>query len=613
MARDLFVPIAVLGALACMLFPLPPALLDILLVANLLFGCFLLVNSLYLSDPLRLSSLPTMLLLATLVRLALNISTTRLILLRGDAGQAIEAFGKVVISGNILVGLVIFLVISIVQFIVIAKGSERVAEVSARFTLDALPGKQMAIDADVRAGLIDFEAARRKRDELQTESRFYGALDGTMKFIKGDAIAGLVIVAINAIGGILVGSLYHGLGVAEAVQRYTLLTVGDGLLSQIPALLNSLAAGMVVTHVGKDSGTPLARQVAVQLSRSPKVQRIVAALALILALIPGMPTVAFLLSAAVLLGTSLLQRPEREGGARRPVFVPRPPALIQLEVGERAGQLLLTLPDLPQRLERVRQQMYDRWGLILKTPELSANPTLADRWRLSVRGQKVREEPFGDDPAREIGAMLDAVRAAVDERPHEFIDDVVSRRMLDHFEADSPELVSAAVPGTVTLTQFTTLLRELLREGVAVRNLDLILQRVAETGTRAVNPRVLLQEVRIALGVRVLGEHLPTQGKLPVVTMESALDLACSDAEARGELPVREVVEAVTAALQPTALVIASAAARRALRDALVARGQFVPVVAYEELAEEIELEVVGEARCSSETARLELIERMAA
>jgi type III secretory pathway component EscV len=250
--QEVLVPVGLLLILGCMLVPLPPLLLDILLCSNLLFALLLVVGALHIKDPLKLSTLPSLLLMATLVRLSLNLATTRAVLSTGHAGQAVEAFGAVVTQGSLVVGCILFLLITLIQFIVVAKGAERVAEVSARFTLDALPGKQMAIDAEIRSGLLDPEGARRKRSEVQSESRFYGALDGAMKFVKGDAVAGLVVTFVNIAGGLLVGLLIHGLDLEVALRRYTLLTIGDGLLSQVPSLLNAVAAGLIVTRVQVD-------------------------------------------------------------------------------------------------------------------------------------------------------------------------------------------------------------------------------------------------------------------------------------------------------------------------------------------------------------------------
>ncbi|NDC37695.1 MAG: EscV/YscV/HrcV family type III secretion system export apparatus protein, partial [Proteobacteria bacterium] len=334
MGKELIVPLAVLGVLASMLLPVPPGVMDFLLVGNLILALVLFLSTLYISDTLKLSALPSMLLLATLYRLALNIATTRNILSSGDGGRVVEAFGTVVIQGNLVVGVVVFLIITLVQFIVIAKGSERVAEVSARFTLDALPGKQMSIDADVRAGLLDMSAARVKRQDLQTESRFYGALDGAMKFVKGDAIAGIVITAINIVGGLAIGILSEGLVIQQALSKYTLLTVGDGLVAQVPALLNSLAAGIIVTRVARGDDASLAGELLAQIGQVRRVKVLSAGLCVLLACIPGMPALPFLALGIVLVASAWLTPSETPAKAlpQEHLFTPRPPPLLRVEV-----------------------------------------------------------------------------------------------------------------------------------------------------------------------------------------------------------------------------------------------------------------------------------------
>lgn len=340
--KQLIVPVAVLAVLATLLVPLPSVVLDFLLVANMILALVLLVSTLYIEEPIKLSSFPSLILLATLYRLALNISTTRLILGSGEAGNVIEAFGAVVVQGNIIVGAVIFLIITLIQFIVIAKGSERVAEVAARFSLDALPGKQMSIDADVRAGLIDFDEARRKRQDLQTESRFYGALDGAMKFVKGDAIAGLVITLINVVGGLAIGVAVNGLPFGTALSQYTLLTIGDGLLSQIPALLNSLAAGMIVTRVVGANESSLAEDLLAQLGQLRIVKVLIGVVSLILGVLPGLPLLPFVTLGIMLLVFAYLEPSKdiagEESDDRPEAFHPRPPGVLEIQIGKEITQ-----------------------------------------------------------------------------------------------------------------------------------------------------------------------------------------------------------------------------------------------------------------------------------
>ena len=283
-----------------MIVPLPTFLLDIFLTINITVAVTILMVSIYISSPTQIASYPTLLLLTTLYRLSLDISATRLILLKADAGEVIRAFGMFVVSGNFVVGAVIFLIITLVQFIVITKGAERVAEVSARFTLDAMPGKQMSIDADLRAGIIDFQQARTRREGLARESQFYGAMDGAMKFVKGDAIAGIVITLINIIGGLIIGVAMNGMTVTDAVQTYSILTIGNGLVSQIPALLISISAGMVVTRVASENkDSNLGKDVAGQILGQPKAIAVASGLLTVMAIVPGLPKIPFFLLAAL--------------------------------------------------------------------------------------------------------------------------------------------------------------------------------------------------------------------------------------------------------------------------------------------------------------------------
>src|SRR5690606_33108705 len=275
-----------------MVLPMPPLLLDLLLALNISLALLVLLLTMNIQGALQFSIFPSLLLITTLFRLALNVSSTRLILLQGYAGEIIRAFGNFVVGGNYVVGFVVFLILVVIQFIVITKGAERVAEVAARFTLDAMPGKQMSIDADLNAGLIDEKEARRRRAEIEREADFYGAMDGASKFVKGDAIAGLVITAINIIGGFAVGVGQRGMGLGEALQHYTLLTVGDGLVTQIPALLIATATGIIITRAASEAN--MGRDVSHQLLSEPRVLAIAAGVLVLFAVVPGLPTVPFL-------------------------------------------------------------------------------------------------------------------------------------------------------------------------------------------------------------------------------------------------------------------------------------------------------------------------------
>jgi type III secretion protein V len=298
---DVALAALVVGIVGMMIVPLPTFLLDLLITFNITLAVVILLVALYVQDALRFAAFPTLLLITTLYRLALNVSATRLILLKGNAGEVIRSFGEFVVGGNFVVGAVVFLILTIIQFVVIAKGSERVAEVAARFTLDAMPGKQMAIDADLRAGAFDLDEARRRRAALQRESQLYGSMDGAMKFVKGDAIAGIIITGINIVGGLIIGVAQRGMEVGDAARLYTILTIGDGLVSQIPALLISTAAGMVVTRVAsEDEGSHLGKDIGSQLLQQPRALAIAAVLLALLAFV-GLPRVPFL-ALAVLTG-----------------------------------------------------------------------------------------------------------------------------------------------------------------------------------------------------------------------------------------------------------------------------------------------------------------------
>src|SRR4029079_9850783 len=297
---DLILVSCIAAMIGMMSVPLPTWLLDILLTVNITIAVTILMVSIYIANATQITSYPTLLLITTLYRLSLDISATRLILLQADAGEVIHSFGNFVVQGNFVVGAVIFLIITLVQFIVITKGAERIAEVAARFTLDAMPGKQMSIDADLRAGIIDFHQARARREGLSRESQFYGAMDGAMKFVKGDAIAGIVITVINIVGGLIIGVAMNGMSAMEAVQTYSILTIGNGLVSQIPALLISISAGMVVTRVASETkDSNLGKDGASQILGQPKAIAVASGLLTVMAIIPGLPKIPFFILAAL--------------------------------------------------------------------------------------------------------------------------------------------------------------------------------------------------------------------------------------------------------------------------------------------------------------------------
>ncbi len=429
--NDLVLATLIVCIIFMMILPLPTWLIDALIASNMCLSAILLMVAMYLPNPLAFSSFPSVLLVTTLFRLAIGIATTRLILLNGDAGHIIYTFGNFVVGGNLVVGLVVFLILTIVQFVVITKGAERVAEVAARFSLDAMPGKQMSIDGDLRAGTIDMDEARRRRGVVEKESQLYGAMDGAMKFVKGDAIAGLIIVAVNLLGGVLIGTLQRGLTAGESVKVYSILTIGDGLISQIPALFVSICAGMIVTRVTSSDGTAsnVGSDIGAQLLAQPKAFMIGSAIMLGFAAIPGMPTVTFLIL-SVVVGTVgyIFFRTERKvvdpktgkvttvsgaggdakadkagGDSDADSFAPTVPLLVDVSA---ALEKAFSAKVLNDELVKVRRALFEDLGIIFPGINLRFNNQLNDedyailvseipvsQGRMRARHLLVREAP----------------------------------------------------------------------------------------------------------------------------------------------------------------------------------------------------------------------------
>lgn len=618
--KEYLLSVAIVAVVACILVPLPPFMLDILLVLNLILALSLLVLALYIPEPLRLSSLPSMLLLATLYRLALNICTTRLILSSGDAGLTVAAFGTFVIRGNIAVGLVIFLIITFVQFLVVAKGAERVAEVSARFSLDALPGRQMSIDADVRAGIYDFETARQKRQELQTESRFYGALDGAMKFIKGDAVAGIVIVGINCIGGLICGLLIENLDVHTAVLKYSTLTIGDGLVSQIPSLLNSIAAGLVVTRVSRGDERSLAVELLSQLGQLKRVQIISGIVGVLAAFAPGMPFWPFLITGSVLCLSSAIAPGSRGGRDAGTVirFRPKVPPLLRLELDKGLIARLSHPRDIEERLENFRRRLFDLYGLLVLPPDFM--PSTRDGCGFAIFCRGILAVQITETQASDAtGKILEELENFVSTHLEELIDDIGTRRLLDYFDSDFPELISSVVPSVVSVTRLTELLRKLAAEAVPFRNFDMILQAVGESASRVNGDRALLEEVRIALR-RIICSSVVQSGSgiLRAYTLDPLLDMSFTRSETERTPIDIECMEIIGSTLRkhsadaPSVLVV-SKKSRLLLRECLTLQGCSANVLAFEELIPDLKLEIVECIRANNEEKDEELFTTLAA
>ncbi len=580
-------PIGVIGLVAVMVVPLSPWLLDLLISLDIALSMVVLLAAVYVRSPLQFSAFPSVLLLLTVFRLGLNVASTRRILLHGyqgpdAAGHVIRAFGQFVVGGNLVVGLVIFLVLLAVQFIVINHGATRISEVAARFTLDAMPGKQMAIDADLNAGVIDEAEARERRRAIAAEAEFYGAMDGAIRFTQRDAIASLIIVAINLLAGLAIGVLQAGMALGEAVRVYSLLTVGDGLVSAIPALLVSVTGGLLTTRSAMDE-RELGSQVADQLLGQPKSLAVAAGALGVLALVPGMPTLAFLTLAA---GTgalaSLLFR-ERRAEAER--SAPPEPAsfaeepiepllaldpltievgyeLVELAGSERSGGLL-------QRIRAIRRQIALELGLIVPPVRVRDNLRLApDEYQILLRGyeigrarlprgrvlamdpgdasepvpgEKTRDPAFGiealwiDDNlaehARQCGytvvdrASVLATHLSELIRRHaaELLGRQETQRLLDHLSKTAPKLVEELVPERYSLGQIQRVLQGLLAERVSIRDLQTILETLGDCAGEGLETAQLVNRVRQALG-RSLVRPLAESGQLHAVSLAPELE-----------------------------------------------------------------------------------------
>jgi flagellar biosynthesis protein FlhA len=571
MMRRTIVPFVLIGAVVTMVVPIPPALLDMLLAANLAFAILIMLAVLTMRDTLQLSSFPSLILITTLMRLALNVSSTRLILLDGYAGKVIATFGEFVIGGSIVVGLVVFLILVVIQFAVITSGAGRVAEVGARFALDAMPGKQMAIDADLAAGLIDEDEAKSRRSRIARESDFYGAMDGASKFVKGDAIAGIVIVIINLVGGLVIGAAMNGMALGEAAATYSLLTVGDGLVSQIPALLISAATGLLVSRV--DDEEDLGPTVGRQLFRDPLVLRIGAVVTAVLMLLPGLPKLPFLVIVIGLAVASVRATPEKgtgsagadPGTAVAPALDPDDPKVLidnlrvePLELHLAYDVLDLTDPerggDLLQRVRSLRRQVAEDLGVVLPLVRTLDDVTLdPSTYRILLHGVEVARGGAPRDRVLALPAGEDGDLGGV--QGEETIEPVFGLRAY-WVPTEARSRVTAAGATVVD------------RSSVIVTHLA----EVARTHAADLLSRQQVQELVAALRYDepLLADEVGTE-TLPVALLHEVLRELLRD-----RVPIRDlgrIVEAVaTKARETRAIDQLVAAARVAVGGAIVAR-----------------------------------------
>lgn len=585
------IPVLVLLIMAMLVLPLPPLLLDFLFTFNIVASLVIIMIAINTRKPLDFSSFPTVLLFATMLRLALNVASTRIILVEGHtgheaAGKVVAAFGEFVIAGNYVVGFIIFAILMIINFIVVTKGAGRVSEVNARFTLDAMPGKQMSIDADLNAGVIDQATAKKRREELAQESDFFGAMDGASKFVSGDAIAGLLILMINLIGGLAIGMIQHDLSASEAGKIYTLLTIGDGLVAQIPSLLLSLATAIIVTRVTTTES--ISEQAGSQLA-NPSALFISAIILVILGLVPGMPHLMFISLAAVTAGLGLLViKNEVEEEATQEAVAQAAATseatkdldwddvdqvdLIGLEIGygliplvnpETGGELMSRVKGVRKKLSaelgflvqpvRIRDDLNidpDSYNIVLKGVvrgkgeikvgrELAINPGQVYG---ELQGVPTREPAFGleavwiepsqRDVARTLGyTVVDASTAiathlnkVLRENSADLLSHDEVQQLLDKLSAKSPKLVEELVPGKLSLGVVTRVLQQLLGEGVSIRDMRSIVETLTEAAARSTDPEQLAASVRPKLGRMIMQALVDESNNLSVMTLEPSLE-----------------------------------------------------------------------------------------
>ena len=591
--RQMLAPLLIILILSMMVLPLPPFALDVFFTFNIAISVMVLLVAMYTMKPLDFSIFPTVLLVTTLLRLSLNVASTRVVLLQGHngpdaAGKVIEAFGHFLVGGNYAVGIVVFIILTMINFIVITKGAGRIAEVTARFTLDAMPGKQMAIDADLNAGLIGEDEARKRRATIAQEADFYGSMDGASKFVRGDAVAGILILFINIIGGLIVGVLQHDMSAGDAAKVYTLLTIGDGLVAQIPALIISTAAGLVVTRVATEQD--VGQQLVAQLFGNPMVLALTAGILGILGLIPGMPNLVFLLLASVLgylawrqFKSPIAAAKERSVEAAQPAAPVAesveaswsdvvPVDMLGLEVGYRliplvdrgqAGELL-------KRIRGLRKKFAQEIGFLPAQVHIRDNLELRPNvYRLSLKGVPIGEgEAFPGqylaiNPGRVSGQLAGAatkdpafglpaiwIDASLREQAHVFGYTVVdastviathlnhvilshatellgrqeTQALLDHLATESPKLVEDLVPKQIALGALQRVLQNLLDEGVNIRDMRTIIETLAELVPRVQDPIELTSQVRIALGRAIVQQLYPTGNEMQVMALEPGLE-----------------------------------------------------------------------------------------
>lgn len=590
-------PILILMILSMMVLPLPAFILDLLFTFNIALSIMVLLVAMFTQRTLEFAAFPTILLFSTLLRLSLNVASTRIILLEGHtgsaaAGRVVEAFGHFLVGGNFAIGIVVFIILVLINFMVITKGAGRIAEVGARFVLDAMPGKQMAIDADLNAGLIGEEEAKKRRAEVTQEADFYGSMDGASKFVRGDAVAGLMIMVLNVVGGLLVGVIQHGMDVGAAAETYTLLTIGDGLVAQIPALVISTAAGVIVTRVATNQD--VGEQMVGQLFNNPRVMLLSAGVLGLLGLVPGMPNLVFLLFTAALLALAwwLRGRESQPAPAKEQPLQPESAQAaeeaswsdVQLEdpLGMEVGYRLIPMVDFQQngellgRIRGIRKKFAQDTGylppvvhirdnlelppasyrILMKGVEIGSGEAHPGRW-LAINPGNAVGELVGDktiDPAFGLEAVwvdsalreqaqvqgFTVVEASTVVATHlnhlisQFASELLGRQetqqLLDRVSQEMPKLTEDFVPGVVSLTTLHKVLQNLLAERVSIRDMRTIIETLVENAPIQSDSDELTTVVRVALGRAITQQWFPGNGEIQVIGLDAQLERLLSQA-----------------------------------------------------------------------------------
>lgn len=585
---DIVLAFAVIGIIGVLIIPIPPALLDFALAFNITFSLVVLLSTLYITHPLDLSVFPGMLLIVTLLRLSLNVASTRMILGNAYAGEVIQSFGNFVVQGNYVVGFIIFVILVIIQFVVITKGAGRISEVAARFTLDAMPGKQMAIDADLNAGIITEAQARERRDNIAREADFYGAMDGASKFVRGDAIAGILITLINIIGGFIIGAALKGMSLSDAMRTYSLLSIGDGLVTQIPALLVSTASGIIVTRSAAKSN--MGYDLSTQLTRHPRAILVTATMLFLFGLLPGMPTLTFMVLGLVVGGVGYMTREVQRKNTlaaadaerkkleeKKEVVKERTEDLLKVDtIGLEIGYGLIPLVDANQggdllkRISLIRKQLAGELGIIVPPIRIRDNVQLRpSEYQIKIKGIRVagwevmtdhllainpgfveeKLEGFETrDPAYNLSAtwIIPNLKEVAEAKNFTVVEpaavlathitelirvsaaEILSRQDVQHLvetlKEDYPALVDSVIPEIVPLGTLHKVLQSLLAERVPIRNMGTIVETVSDYIGSTKDADVLAEYVRMSLKRQITEMYKDNRGRLNVFTIDPAIE-----------------------------------------------------------------------------------------